>query len=101
MELLLGSLETENLLPVIVIIAGSVFCAAYLFPVIRIAYFEPAPDNDLKDPGLPQKIALILLSIMIIVLGTVPVLFLNWQTEPLPSYWQFFKGAEGGDLTVV
>jgi len=71
-NLLLGSLETENLLPVIVIIAGSVFCAAYLFPVIRIAYFEPAPDNDLKDPGLPQKIALILLSIMIIVLGTVP-----------------------------
>lgn len=75
--LLLGSLESENLLPVAVIIAGSVLCAAYLFPVIRIAYFQPAPEIDLRDPKLPQRIALILLTVTIVVLGTLPGPFLE------------------------
>ncbi|MCK9479836.1 MAG: hypothetical protein M0R40_10125 [Firmicutes bacterium] len=75
--LLLGCLESGSFITAAVIIIGSIFCAAYLFPIIRIAYFEPAPDNDWKDPGLPQKIALILLSLAIIVLGIMPGPFLE------------------------
>ena len=41
-HLLLGSLEAGNWLAAAVIIAGSVLCGAYLFPILRIAY-EPAP----------------------------------------------------------
>ena len=71
-NLLLGSLESGNILAAIVIILGSVLCAAYLLPIIRIAYFESAPKKDLKDPGLPQKIALIMLAMAVVILGTLP-----------------------------
>ncbi len=71
-HLLMGSMETGGILPVSVIIAGSVLCAAYLFPLIRIAYFGTAPEKDWKDPNLPQKLALIFLSAAIVFLGIVP-----------------------------
>lgn len=70
--LLLGSLEAGNILAALVIILGSVLAAAYLLPIVRIAYFEPATGEDFTDPGLTQKIALILLALAIIVLGTIP-----------------------------
>ena len=70
--LLLGSLESGNILSVIVIILGSVLCAAYLLPIIRIAYFEPAAEEDIQDPGLAQKTALISLAITVVVLGVFP-----------------------------
>lgn len=70
--LLLGSLESGNILASAVIILGSVLCAAYLLPIIRIAYFEPAPEEDIKDPGLPQKTALIILAGAVFVLGIIP-----------------------------
>jgi multicomponent Na+:H+ antiporter subunit D len=70
--LLLGSFEAGNILSVIVIIAGSVLCAAYLLPIIRIAYFEPGTEEDLRDPGLPQKIALIMLAVAVVILGIIP-----------------------------
>lgn len=75
--LLLGSLEAGNILAVAVIIAGSVLCAAYLFPILRVAYFEPAPEKDWRDPGLPQKIALILLAAAVALLGVLPGPFLE------------------------
>lgn len=71
-HLLMGSMETGSILPVCVIIVGSVLCAAYLFPLIRIAYFGTAPEKDWKDPNLPQKLALIFLSAAIVFLGIVP-----------------------------
>ena len=40
---LVGGLEAGMILPVVAILAGSVLCAAYLLPVIRTAYFRPAP----------------------------------------------------------
>lgn len=70
--LLLGSLESGNILPAIIIILGSVLCAAYLLPIIRIAYFEPKPEGDFKDPALPQKISLIILGAAVIILGILP-----------------------------
>lgn len=70
--LLLGSLESGNILSVIVIILGSVLCAAYLLPIIRIAYFEPGTDEDIHDPGMPQKIALIMLAVAVVILGIIP-----------------------------
>lgn len=70
--LILGALEASNVLAAIVIIVGSVLCAAYLLPIIRIAYFEPALDKDLQDPALPQKIALIMLAVAVVILGILP-----------------------------
>lgn len=72
--MLLGGLESGNILSVIVIIVGSVLCAAYLLPIIRIAYFEPSKEEelDLQDPGLSQKIALIMLAVAVVLLGIIP-----------------------------
>lgn len=75
--LILGSLEAGNIIPAAAIIVGSVLCAAYLLPVIRIAYFKPAPEEDWRDPGLPQKIALILLAAAVVILGVFPGPFLK------------------------
>ena len=76
-NLLLGSVEAGNSLAQVVIIAGSVLCAAYLFPVIRVAYFEPSPAADWQDPGLPQKTALVMLAAWVMILGVVPGPFLQ------------------------
>ena len=73
--MLLGSLEAGELLPAAVIILRSVLCAAYLLPIIRIAFFEPAPSEDWKDPGLPQRVSLIALSIGVVALGVAPGYF--------------------------
>ena len=76
--LLLGSLGAGNSLAAAVLIAGSILCAAYLFPIIRIAYFEPVSvEEDWQDPGMPQKIALILLAAGGVILGIVPGPFLE------------------------
>lgn len=71
-NLLLGSFEAGSIFSGIVIIIGSVLCAAYLFPIIRLAYFEPTPKKNWQDPGMPQKIALILLALAVIIIGVVP-----------------------------
>ena len=47
--LILGSLESGSFFPSVIIIVGSVLCAAYLFSVVRVVYFEPAPDENWKD----------------------------------------------------
>ena len=70
--LLLGSLEVGNLTAAGVIGIGSVLCAIYLFPIIRTAYFEPAPEDDWQDPGVPQRLALVMLGIAVIGLGVLP-----------------------------
>ncbi len=76
-NLILGSLESGNIIPIAVIIAGSVLCAAYLFPVLRVAYFERAPEEDWKDPGFTQKLALITLASAVVILGVIPGPFLE------------------------
>lgn len=70
--LLRGSFESGNILSIIVIIVGSVLCAAYLLPIIRIAYFESGTEEEFHDPGLPQKIALIMLAVAVVILGIIP-----------------------------
>lgn len=70
--LLLGSFESGNTLAAIIIILGSVLCAAYLLPIIRIAYFGEVSDDKVKDPALPQKIALLILALAVLVLGIIP-----------------------------
>lgn len=76
-QLLLGSLDRGSVLALGGIIIGSVLCAAYLLPVIRLAYFEPASLEQLEDPGLTAKISLGLLSLGILVLGVFPGPFLE------------------------
>jgi multicomponent Na+:H+ antiporter subunit D len=76
-NMLLGDLEAGSIIAAIVIVLGSVLCAAYLLPVIRVAYFESAPEKDWKDPGLSQKIALIMLAVAVIILGVIPGPFLE------------------------
>lgn len=70
--LLLGALDGGDFLSALVIIGGSVLCAAYLFPVVRLAYFEPAEIEEAEDPGIPQKIALVFLAVLVVLLGVMP-----------------------------
>ena len=70
--LLLGALDGGDFLSALVIIGGSVLCAAYLFPVVRLAYFEPAEIKEAEDPGIPQKIALVFLAVLVVLLGVMP-----------------------------
>lgn len=77
-NLLLGSLEAGNWLGAAAVIVGSVLCGAYLFPVIRAAYLEPAPSDDKRqDPGWLQKLSMILLGAAVIILGVMPGPFLK------------------------
>jgi len=62
----------EGISSALVIIGGSVLCAAYLFPVVRLAYFEPAEIEEAEDPGIPQKIALVFLAVLVVLLGVMP-----------------------------
>ena len=75
--LLLGSWEAGMFLPVAAVLAGSVLCAAYLLPVIRAAYFAPAPEEDWQDPGRPQRLALLMLATVVLALGVRPGPFLE------------------------
>ena len=88
--LLLGSLETGAILPVVAIIAGSVLCAAYLLPVVRIAYFAPAPEEDWQDPGCPQKLALLLLAGAVVILGIKPGPFLELAQKAAAELLAFY-----------
>jgi len=69
-HLLLGSFESGNFAAAAVILAGSVFCAAYLFPILRNAYFQEAPGENWQDPGMAQRAAFVLLSAAIIFLAS-------------------------------
>lgn len=71
-HLLLGATHGGNNLAAAVIILGSILCAAYLFPVLKIAYFSPGDKPAYRDPGLNQKLALIFLAMLIIIFGIFP-----------------------------
>ncbi|MGI6037902.1 MAG: complex I subunit 5 family protein [Limnochordia bacterium] len=75
-HLLLGSWEGNHPVASAVIVAGSVLCAAYLFPILRNAYFEPAPEEistkQWRDPKGAQRLALVLLATAIVILGIFP-----------------------------
>jgi multicomponent Na+:H+ antiporter subunit D len=72
-NILLGCLQEGSLLLGCgVVTAGSILCGAYMFPIIRIAFFEPAPEQDLHDPGIKKLAALGLLALAIVVLGVFP-----------------------------
>jgi NADH:ubiquinone oxidoreductase subunit 2 (subunit N) len=76
-HLLSGSLTAGSTLAPLVIVIGSVLAAAYLFPIIRTAYFEQDQATDGQDPGAPQRIALILLAAGVVILGVTPGPFLE------------------------
>ena len=105
--LIAGSLDTGDFLPTVIIIAGSVLCAAYLFPVIRAMWFETpqkakqestvqqecktavqhAAEHMPAGPGVPREVRVkdpraaktcpILLTAVIFVLGVVPGPFIE------------------------
>ena len=89
--MLQGSLEMGGYLPATVIIIGSVLCAGYLFPIIRVAYFEPVSEGfksgtTWQDPGVFQKTALILLAVGIVVLGVIPGPLLDLATRAAADF---------------
>ncbi|HZK20740.1 MAG TPA: proton-conducting transporter membrane subunit [Oscillospiraceae bacterium] len=71
-NLIAGSLEAGEKLPVVVIILGSVLCAAYLLPIIRKAYFSLPKEKGITDPPVLQKASLIILMVLALAFGFFP-----------------------------
>ncbi len=77
-HLILASLEVGQIAPLLVIVLGSILCAAYLLPVIKRAYFEePTFKSYVQDPGPAQKIAVVLLIGAVMVIGLFPGLLIK------------------------
>lgn len=70
--LLSGSFEAGSWLGIAVILLGSLLCAAYLLPVIRLAYFEPVQTPGISEIPLLQAVALVVLATVVLFLGVIP-----------------------------
>lgn len=72
-QLLLGSLANGNDLAVLVLVGGSLLAAAYLLPVLRMAFFErPLQKPVVANVSYVQLAALLFLVVVIISVGVVP-----------------------------
>ncbi len=71
-QLLLGSISAGSVLAAGSIILGSILCAAYLLPIIRIAYFDPQETPMIEESSPMQKLSLGILALAILVLGIFP-----------------------------
>ena len=67
-QLLLGSLEKDNFLAVLVLVAGSLLAAAYLLPVLRRAYFQ----RPVSEAAYVQLLAMLFLAVVIVMVGMFP-----------------------------
>lgn len=72
-QLLLGSLEKDNFLAVLVLVAGSLLAAAYLLPVLRRAYFQrPDQKRPVSEAAYVQLLAMLFLAVVIVMVGMFP-----------------------------
>lgn len=71
-SLLTGSLEAGSTVGTVVIVLGSLLSAAYLLPIVRVAYFEPSDGNQVKEMSFTQLAPMVALVLAVIVLGTFP-----------------------------
>ncbi|HHU61056.1 MAG: proton-conducting transporter membrane subunit [Bacillota bacterium] len=86
-QLLLGSLEKGNYLAVLVLIGGSLLAAAYLLPVLRVAFFQKSEEEQIREPEAPyvQKVAMLFLAVVIIFVGMFPGIFLELARQAAES----------------
>ncbi len=80
-NMVLGSLEANNWLAAIVIVAGSLLAAGYLLPIVRSAYFETGDENSVKDMNLSQLIPVLFLAALVIILGCFPSYILELTSQ--------------------
>ncbi len=77
-QLLLGSLANGNYLAVLILVGGSLLAAAYLLPMLRVAFFErPASQKAVTEVPLVQLAAMFFLAVVIVVVGVFPSPFLQ------------------------
>lgn len=72
-QLLLGSLATNNYLAVLVLVGGSLLAAAYLLPVLRLAFFDrPAIKPAVTEADRVQLVAMVFLAVVVVAVGVFP-----------------------------
>jgi len=86
-HLILAALGVGKIVPIAVMIAGSLLCAGYLLPVVKKACFEPVSDKDIKDPPAPQKMAFVLLIAAVLLIGLFPDLFIKLAGTAANSFF--------------
>ena len=77
-----GAIQAKQVILIIALLASTILNASYFGPIIYRAFFMPAAEGvDLKkysEPAMSMVIPLVLTSIMSVVLGLWPELFLNF-----------------------
>jgi multicomponent Na+:H+ antiporter subunit D len=71
-QLLLGSLAAGNYLAVAVLVCGSLLAAAYLLPVLRIAFFQRSEKTVVSEMPYVQLVAMLFLAVVIVMVGMFP-----------------------------
>lgn len=71
-NLLLGSLEAGNWLAILVLLAGSILAAIYLFPIIKQAYFTTNQDYAKLKENTIMIVPILILAGTILLLGIFP-----------------------------
>jgi multicomponent Na+:H+ antiporter subunit D len=72
--MLTGAMETEQWLPVLVIIASTLLNAGYFLPIVVQAFFR-APGEDVKDHAKGEAPLPIVLAVTATAVGTVWLFF--------------------------
>ncbi|MBI4564718.1 MAG: monovalent cation/H+ antiporter subunit D family protein [Planctomycetes bacterium] len=88
-----GAIEASQMVPLAILLGGSLFTAAYLLPIVRAAYFDPAPNDAVREaPGLMVG-PLVATSALVVVFGALPAV-INLQYElAARAAAQIFGGA--------
>jgi multicomponent Na+:H+ antiporter subunit D len=77
-----GAIQAKQVILIIALLASTILNASYFGPIIYRAFFMPAAEGvDLKkysEPAMSMVIPLVLTSIMSVVLGLWPEIFLNF-----------------------
>ncbi len=76
LTMLRGAVEATDLFALGILLIGSVLSAAYLFPIVRSAFFDAKAATEAEnahDPGMLMRVPLIATAIGTLALGTLPL----------------------------
>lgn len=77
----MGSVQSENLIPLGILVLSGILNGAYFFPIVYRAFFKPLPYSHMTEKGEASKamvIPLVVTAILSLLLGIYPDLFFNF-----------------------